>query len=254
MSDYGYYPAVSRFAGDDQTGYMSTVTASGSANTKGSWTTISASCPFDSSGMIMTGQSSNVNATGLMDIGIGGAGSETVIVPNLLMERSSGYEPFAPLWLPISIKAGTRVAVRFQSTTGGDTRYVKFAFAAANGALPFQRATDYGTTLATSVATYISSGGVDTKGSWANLTTNCNQVSYAIIAVGRESFSSVNYRLDIGVGTTVVVPDLEFTVISQFSGSFVGIPLSIPAGSTIAARCACANGSGDMYAQLIGFN
>lgn len=97
----------------------------GSANTKGSWTQLVASTALDYEGLIVALTNLNdfaaADATWLVDIGTGGAGAETVLIPDLYAGMDSGNDFAYPLGglgpFAVDIPAGTRIAARAQSTT-----------------------------------------------------------------------------------------------------------------------------------------
>ena len=107
----------------DQGKDAQSVTAGGTAHTKGSWLEITSSTSaiigFLNITTALTHTSGSDSST-LMDIGTGSAGSETVIVPDIPVGHSlfAGFERMQhgfsiPVWIP----ASTRVAVRTQSVT-----------------------------------------------------------------------------------------------------------------------------------------
>lgn len=90
----------------------------GSLNTKGAWTELTAATAERLSGLIIcTGSGSNNMAAQqiLLDIGVGGAGSEQVIIPDLLSIYNTSEQLF-PYGLPriqgIDLPAGVRLAAR----------------------------------------------------------------------------------------------------------------------------------------------
>ena len=114
------FQAPEGFSGVDSMGFTSgsttgtTVTSSVTANTKGSYTQFSSSTPRDYSGLFCCAAG---NTDILMDIAIGGSGSEKVIIPNIPIKTAS--DAFTPFY-PVKILAGTRVAAAIQASTGGD--------------------------------------------------------------------------------------------------------------------------------------
>jgi hypothetical protein len=95
----------------------------GSANTKGSYTQITASTNKSHRYLtIAFGNRLNGTMTSgswLVDIAIGGAGSEVVIISNLNLHAVStadGITPQVITRIPVNIPAGTRIAVRAQSS------------------------------------------------------------------------------------------------------------------------------------------
>jgi len=95
--------------------------SSTSTNTKGSWYELTASTTADIRQLIyFMGKFSNTadsDASFLVDIGIGGAGSEEIIVANQLFASNSSEKLNGGLGVaPIYIPKGTRIAARCQSS------------------------------------------------------------------------------------------------------------------------------------------
>jgi len=108
------------------------VQAGTSANTKGAWIQLSASTEADFAALVVS-VGSNKNTTPaiahfLLDIGVGAAGSEKVIVPNFcITTRYVAFETVSTILEPAqgpfacSVPAGSRLAMRSQSTTNDPT-------------------------------------------------------------------------------------------------------------------------------------
>ena len=97
------------------------ISASATANTKGSWAEIVASTAKDYAGFFgvlgNAGDMASANERRLIDIGIGAAASETVIVPNWYTNFEGLGDVNQPMHMPIfwtPLAAGTRIAARFQ--------------------------------------------------------------------------------------------------------------------------------------------
>lgn len=92
----------------------------GTPNTKGSWVEFTSSCTNAIKAIgIQTRQDNTAAARAAFktDIGIGGSGSEVVLIPDLLSATNSREaESFATKFYPCDIPAGTRIAVRHQSS------------------------------------------------------------------------------------------------------------------------------------------
>ncbi len=105
----------------------SDIDAGATANTKGAYTQIVASTSNRIAALILSvGSSLNsapADADFLVDIAIGGAGSEVVIIPDILVvsESTTVFFPHAIGPFPVNIPAGTRIAIRCQSTTNDAT-------------------------------------------------------------------------------------------------------------------------------------
>lgn len=118
-------------AGIDAIGYLSAttygtlLTASATANTKGSYVQLSASTPVDYAGFWIRPSlpSGGAGATaGLVDLAIGASGSELVILPNFqvcCVQPPATPHFLGPFWIPIP--AGTRIAARMQATAASAT-------------------------------------------------------------------------------------------------------------------------------------
>lgn len=113
----GFTRAVT-YGADTATSAGTPLTAATATNTKGAWTEIVASTtdpirlliPFPSK----PAGTANSGANGLIDIGIGPAGSEVVILSNLRFESYSS-EVFVTIhpWAPCRIPVGSRIAARY---------------------------------------------------------------------------------------------------------------------------------------------
>lgn len=115
----GAFTQMEGIAGVDSIGFGSsqgtTITSSATANVKGSYTQLTASTPRDYRGFFISidGQQMSFTSQQLMvDIAVGGSGSEVVILPNLPIFGS----PIVGGLFPIPIPAGTRVSARSQAT------------------------------------------------------------------------------------------------------------------------------------------
>lgn len=99
-----------------------TVDPGTSANTKGSWTQLVASTTRDIQALGVTfdgGGGGGGSHNSLVDIGVGAAASEQVLIPNIQETSVStlGYYPISMLLFPMSIPASTRLSARAQSTS-----------------------------------------------------------------------------------------------------------------------------------------
>ena len=100
-----------------------TLTASGTAHTKGSWTQIIASAPFDIGMLWITADdnhAASTNTSMLLDIGIGAASSEVVLLPDILAGHST-LSASQGFMVPIFIPQGTRISGRIQAAITSDT-------------------------------------------------------------------------------------------------------------------------------------
>ena len=107
--------------GIDLSGSRGTVVDPGGvANTLGAWTEIDASTSDDIYGFfVMIGNDDNAtintNNEFFIDIGIGGAGSEEVVVDSIWSRSSTSENNYPTEFFDIVIPAGTRIAARMQA-------------------------------------------------------------------------------------------------------------------------------------------
>lgn len=126
----GSFTQMEGVAGVDSIGFLTasthgtSVDPGGTANTKGSYAQLVASTSRDYLGLMLAvdqgPSTSTVNfPVWLLDIAIGGSGSEQVIIPNLAIatlnpSATAGVVGATEAFFPIAIPAGTRVAARLQ--------------------------------------------------------------------------------------------------------------------------------------------
>jgi hypothetical protein len=232
------------------TTYGVTLTASGSINTKGSWTEMHAAVPYDVSGVYVQ-VVTNLSGVGyVLDIGIGANPNETVIIPNIgwVTSRANygGPHPF----FPIAIAKGTRVSARIQATSASAQCIVNLLFLSSGfgSTPPFSRITPYGINLTGQPPTTIDPGGTaNTKGSWVTLppTTNYIRSLIMLLCMNNAAVTSALWTIDVGIGSTpqIVLADLAMRaettmdeVTQQVHGPF---PLSIPPGLDLKVRAKC---------------
>jgi hypothetical protein len=246
----------SKIAGIGAVGSTSkgTVITAGTANAKGSWVALSTSTPNDADGLVILIGQNSASADYLVDIGIGAAGSETVIISNLCiggkipMVRTS-----SPIW-PIPIPAGTRVSARCQSTTASATLTVQ-ALLLQQGLMtsaPLARVNTYGDATADSGGTSVDPGAtINTKGAWTQIAASTtNPHTGLVIGIGNQANTirtTADILLDIGVGAAaaeqIIIPD--FQVREDSTDDFM-LPCqshlffaTIPAGTALSARAQC---------------
>jgi len=232
---------------------------SGAADTKGSWTELSASTPFDADGFFLNLGGASAMGAGhanfLIDVGIGAAASEQVIVPDILHSGIIELGP-SPIYIPIPIRAGTRVSVR----AAGDAATLPFdcqIHLCAGGffsALRLGRATSYGFVAGDTGGTEIDPGGTaNTKGSWVQLVASLdNPICCGVLCLAKpnpvEVYADLGWLVDIGIGVAaseqVILNDVRVfggNLANQFSPIFVPLFIAIKAGTRVAARAACSS-------------
>lgn len=228
----------------------STLTSPGSANTKGSYTELITSLPYDVDGLlILTGTNSATNRF-IIDIAVGGAGSEVVIFPDLLSNQMSR----ACTWvhLPVSLAAGTRVAGRCSASGAGlaTTAFVHLVRGSLWSSPPAGRVVALGANVGTTRGVQIDPGGtINTLGAWFELSSAVPADIAAVMVVLANAGNSApadnagNFELQLGVGAAaseaLVLGSLRFG--SASPGLYgpiapIWLPCPIRSGARLAAR------------------
>jgi hypothetical protein len=253
-------------------------TASATANTPGAWVqylTNNAVASTDTIHCIHFQAIGNNQAAGadnsmLLDVGIGAAGSETVIASNIAVggaANSNGIGPF--FYLPIRIPGATRVALRVRAATGSRVLTVQvIAFTGAPALSLFSdRLPATVDTLGTSTETSAGTAMSGASGSWTQITgaTTVDYQALIVLASGPASITgatATEFRLDLGLGADGSEQDVAFTYAFYTANGFIAnrspLVLSsiyggfVPAGTRIAVRhnlaanpervCACVIG------------
>lgn len=229
----------------------------GTANAKGSYVQVVASTAFAYDALLV--QIFQDSASGgaqcfLLDISIGGAGSEVVVVPNLLLDsmRNTGTADVS-LYIPLQIPAGSRIAARCQEAGGAGTRNACVQVTGVAGGWNNIRpcagsVIAYGVDTGTTNGTLVDQGAsANTFGSWAQLTSGTSQDHRWLgLCLGFDKQtvapSQANGELEIGIGSAgseVAIAKHSFAVQSFATAvrpSCLGIFVQIPTGTRLAAR------------------
>lgn len=238
------------------------LTSGGSADTKGAWTQLIASTSEDSVYLVIyvgTLDTTSTDGTSMIDIGIGPSGSEIPIVSNLVFScgpiSGQGYAPFARYAFPCCIPAGTRISARCQAHTASQTCYAAVmladgSFDQLDGASIIDTI-GFGTIHGTAVDPGAT---INTKGAYAQLTASTSyDISGFVIGfdVLNQTISSTGhiYELaDLAIGPSgseqIILPNMILWNEQDHANGFYWIapnntefiPMSIPAGTRIAAR------------------
>jgi hypothetical protein len=216
---------------------------SGTVNTKGSWTQIVASTPYDFE-MLVLGAQGPASFSWALDIGIGAPGSEIVIVPNFLIGMGGvdgGYRVTFPLHIP----AGSAISVRCQSTNNtGKTLEMTLEGYAGNhhgyagiDAIGFNSASTTGTTVDTAAGVRF------TWGSYTQIISSTAQDYQGILLTAESASQGANqswlYSLAIGAAASEIdiIPNVWMNLDRSASLSFHPfIPIFIPAGTRLSIR------------------
>jgi hypothetical protein len=241
------------------------MTAGTPAHTKGAWLQIIAATPFDADGLWFSALAVvSGGPAALIDVGIGAAAAEQVLVPNLYPnivseDRDSGY----PAYYPVPIPRGARVAIRAQSSGASGSIYAQPLVLTGGLGLPrCHRATALGADLANTRGALVDPGGAaNTKGAWTEVSASLpHDVEWLVVMIGNRGVSAgaATGVLDLGVGSAgseqVVVPDVgwqgELLIVSPRA---VSVPCRIPRGARLAARMACSSTTFDPDVVILVF-
>jgi len=229
-------------AGTSTATSSATTVTPGAVNVKGAWAELVASTSHDTHG-ITFGQRVAVSTNAMLfDIGVGGSGSERVIVPNLAAGRNDGTLEH---WLPVFIPAGSRIAIRVQNSITSTSSSVELGLQYAPNLPTFARATDYGTVTGSSAGTGLYTGTLasNTKSVWTELVAaTTHPIKFCELMMSFTSSGTLTQNLvDLGVGPAgsevVVMPNALFrTASTSMYAPFMGMFLNLPAGVRLAAR------------------
>jgi hypothetical protein len=231
-----------------------TVTASATINTKGAYAQLVASTSHSYEGLfvyVTTSTGSILSA--LIDLSVGAAASEVVLIPNLYFRQgaASGDRHSITAFFPMRVPSGVRLSARAQSTTASAALRVSVYGVISNPFVPtgFNRCTDYGTVTADSGGTGIDTGATaNTKGAYAQLTASTTFPMKALLAAisPNTATATVNgiilYDVSIGAAAAEqpVISDWNYkrTASTNSETGEYGtlIPVDIPAATRLAAR------------------
>lgn len=231
------------------------ITTGATANTKGAWSTLISGIATPGAWISLgVDRFSTVgDRAALVDIGIGGAGSETVVAPNLVM----GYRFYRNTLFPLHIPAGATVRARASSPLTSDFVRIRthvFHGEPDGGLSVPGRITAYGVVTASSGGTLVSpSASSNVKGSYTQLTAATTAPINALMVMVQGSsstLSEIEYLIDIAVGAsgseTIIMPDFTARTMSDEyvytrTSEFLPMSLSLPAGVRLSARCLAMN-------------
>lgn len=229
------------------------VTASSTANTKGAWAEIDSSLAISLNGFVVNivGNTVSVTTDFLMDIGVGSAGNEEVIIPNILFSVGAGLDlDFQKNFgTPLGVCAGVRVAARIQATAGSASCGVSLQAAATSFKMstPYQEIIAFGANTGDSGGVQVDPGGTaNTKGAWSEIVASTSEDVFGLcasIGVQANANQRVNrFQFDIAVGSSgneeIIIPDTVTRVsAAEFAYAMTNfMPVSVPSGSRLAVR------------------
>ena len=260
-------PWFRRRAASLTTSYAATSVSPGAtANTKTSWVQVVASAPAAVGGIRVISRSAytlSATQSAILDIGIGAAGSETVIVPNVLVGAPASTS-FGGICfdVPIAIPAGSRVAIRAASQRTSYTLSINAILFAATDPLTTPSSVD---TLGISTATSSGTAMTGASGTYTQIIASTARDYQALIVMPAPSSSSGFPSLSAivftcAVGAAGAERDITQAVATcdggQGFGNFI-LPGErggglIPAGSRISVKHNITSTPGNFAAAVIG--
>jgi hypothetical protein len=235
-------------------------TASATPHTKGAWTQAEAAIPDGVKGLHCVFYATAVaaqNSATLLDIGIGGAGSEVVVCPdlNIGFKKAPGEASWYQ-YIPIRLPNGVRLATRCQSATASKVPSIHFGWELDEGLLPFRSfaAMDaLGADSATSRGVVLTPNAtINTPGAWTEVIASTARAYHALGAMvggGSETvLVAQTWMMDIGIGGAgaeqVLIPNIplrnlgtseEMAQYKKTASEWM-VDLHIPSGSRLSAR------------------
>jgi hypothetical protein len=192
--------------------YSGQLVAGSTSNVAGSWTELISSSVethclmFSIYGMTVTG----TDTRGLVDVGTGASGAETVIISSLPAGFSSTVQAQGFFYMiPVYVPAGTRISVRLRSFIANDVANVQIA-TLVDGSFGYRRY------FATSVDTY---GAVTASSRGTNMPTSDTYVE--ITSATTRPYRMLAMLPCGGTGTAYAGNNVTYTLATGPSGSEV---------------------------------
>lgn len=243
-----------------QTSATVTVTANATPHVKGSWSELITSTTNRTSAIIVKAfavSTSNTATDQLIDIGIGGAGSETVVVANIPAGGAANPGGVYHM-IPVFIPAGTRVAARSQAIIGGDTVSVNLTVCTAIADDAASYVDTIGADTATSAGVVLSG----TSGSYTEITSATTQHYRGLIlcpAFTGNAGASQLATITLAVGGAGSETDILVVPISTGSAETIDYMtcntmamLSVPSGTRLSAKHNTNNVQNDISVVVLG--
>ena len=221
----------------------------------GAFTELVASTSFDASSIFLsifltgTGNSRQCE----FDLAIGAVASEVVVLPGLMSAQRQDSRPSTwAVTIPLFIPAGSRLSIRSRATIA-TTAVVSCLLLASGFMSPATavRGESIGIIGTTARGTDIDPGVVlNTKGAWSQITAaTVTDYTGMLIMIGgnlQDNVDTLDALIDVGIGAAaserIIIPNIYNMVHSTLdvnAPQVLYVPMSIPAGSRLAARAQC---------------
>lgn len=232
--------------------YTVGITASSSAHVKGAYASLADATGINSARWWLYSMTATANRNYLIDVALGAAGSESVIVANVFLINPRGTSVMvtaAPLPSYVDIPSGSRIAARLQSSVASGSVDVSVLLEQTplrGLALP----ATYGVSTSTTTGTTVDPGGTaNTKGSYAELSSATAAASTGAVIVTQTPAAGTafaKWAMDIAMGAagleSVIVPNLPYQsddLFPAFQPNGQRVEVEIGASVRIAARAQC---------------
>lgn len=258
MADWGFIDGAQRCDTHGEVTASSagtTITSPGaSLNSKAGYTELVASAPFEVVGLVISGSlTSSTTVHALIDIAVGAAGSEQVVIANIHQFRAgSANTAITPFFVPVLIPAGTRISARYQHSANAATIQLSVVLLGATANYPILggQVAAYGLDTSTSKGAIVDPGAVaNTKGSYTEITSATSiKSSWLVLTVQPDTaVLTSSWLLDLAIGAAaseqIILQDLHI-----YGSAAIGVqqmrfflPIALPSGVRIAARSQCAS-------------
>jgi hypothetical protein len=233
-----------------------TITSHASANTDGAFVEFFASTEQIAKYIVIYPSYITDNRHFLVDIAVGAAGYEVVVIPDLYFSNVSDGRVLTTIGIPTSIPSGSRISARCKCSTGNSTCVMALQLFSAgfltqgiSGVV-----TAYGAGIG---GTPVDPGGtINVKGAWTEISSSINSTRLLFAAFGGMLHTPRDWaawRVDIGVGSAgnevVIIPDIHLLSTSNINEIFpthsIVFPFCVPAGTRVSVRAQCGNNNAD---------
>jgi hypothetical protein len=250
----GLLQGVNNGGGVGSTTAGTAVTTGAASNTKGSVAECIASLPFDVYWVVVGAHAYGAPAVaseGCLDIMIGAAGNEDVLIPDLLMGYCgafAGAGKSAKWWnFPLYVPAGARLSARAAGARVSTA--FRVLIYARGGGLPLfrvgSRVTTYGVTVPN--GTSITPGASGAEGAWTQVVASTTSDHFALLpSFQPQADTTVNNRVlqvDLGIGAAAAEDEIGSWWFNTDGNEFMDGPnpslatfQDIPSGTRLAAR------------------
>lgn len=239
-----------------------TLTANATPHDKGAWAQLFATANYDVWAISFTNNTDAISAGDsniLLDIGVGAAASEVVVVKEMVIggagsSLATGGAINKQYWLPIYIPKGARVAARIQSLTTVKTTSILMVLHGGPSAAPwpaFSGVDCIGADPLTSGGLALTAGNTGTESAWTNIGSTTTRQYFGIMPVvqpaANATMSALAYHVEAGYSSTTL-GEWWFATSTSEECALICPPMPtltrIPIGTQLQVRAEC-SGTGE---------